>query len=295
MDENVPNDATIRSYLLGQMESEVLIDRIDELMLDSEEFSENVDVIEDEIIEEYVEGTLSPAEKEAVESHFLRPQERQRKLQQARLLSRCFAAAERKYPEKARKASKERYLPFSVLSQPRLQFSMYVGTAAIVLLTLLSGYLFWSRRQLQAEVFRSNENLAQEHERSSGLSQQSPPLAAQTSAVMFAPAPSVLLSLVQPGLRRGDATLPELTIGAATRNIHVEIAIPPPGGGEYNVRLETAGTAAWHKDRIQALSAPYGAILMYDVPAQVFAGGESSFVISQKGEIETYSFTTSRE
>ena len=81
MDENVPNDATIRSYLLGQTESEVVIDRIDELMLDSEEFSENVDVIEDEIIEEYVEGTLSPAEKKAVESHFLRPQERQRKLQ----------------------------------------------------------------------------------------------------------------------------------------------------------------------------------------------------------------------
>jgi hypothetical protein len=295
MDENVPNDATIRSYLLGQMESEVLIDRIDELMLDSEEFSENVDVIEDEIIEEYVEGTLSPAEKEAVESHFLRPQERQRKLEQARLLNRCFVAAARKSSEKARKASRERYLPFSVLSQPRLQFSMYVGAAAIVLLTLLSGYLFWSRRQLEAEVSRSNQIVVQERERSSSLSQQLAPVPALHSAVMFASAPSVLLSLVQPGLRRGDATLPELRIGAGTNNIHVEIALPPHGGGDYNVRLETAGTIAWHKDRIQALSAPYGAILMFDVPAQVFTASESSFVISQKGQIETYSFTTSRE
>jgi hypothetical protein len=34
---------------------------------------------------------------------------------------------------------------------------------------------------------------------------------------------------------------------------------------------------------------------MFDVPAQVFTASESSFVISQKGQIETYSFTTSRE
>jgi hypothetical protein len=298
MHENVPNDATIRAYLLGQMESEVLIDRIDELMLDSEEFSENVDVIEDEIIEEYVEGILSPAEKEAVESHFLRPLERQRKLEQARLLNRCFAAAQRNSRRKAQKASRERYMPFSVLSQSRLQFGMYVGTAAILLLTLLSGYLFWSRRQLQAEVFLSNQKLVQEREHSSSLSQEFASVAVLSSplppAAEFAPAPSVLLSLVQPGIRRGDTTLPALRIGAATTNIHVEIALPPARRGDYDVRLEAAGEIAWHRDRIQALSSSAGAILMFDVPAQVFAVGEGSFVIGQKGEIETYSFTTSR-
>ena len=51
-----PNNATIRAYLLGQMESNVLTERIDELVLSNEEFSENIDVTEGEVIEQYVEG-----------------------------------------------------------------------------------------------------------------------------------------------------------------------------------------------------------------------------------------------
>ena len=136
MDANEPNDATIRAYLLGQMKSDDLVQRIDELMLSNDKFSENIDVIEDEIIEEYVDGTLSAAEKKAVESHFLRPQERQRKLDEVRLLNRCFSAAARNSLGEVQKATTRPQVSFSMLSQSRLRFGMYVGIAAMALLTV---------------------------------------------------------------------------------------------------------------------------------------------------------------
>lgn len=315
MDANEPNDATIRAYLLGQMKSDDLVQRIDELMLCNDKFSENIDVIEDEIIEEYVEGTLSAAEQKAVESHFLRPQERQRKLDEVRLFTRCFSAAARNSLGEVQKATIRPHVTFSMLSQSRLRFGMYVGIAAVALLTLLSGYLFLSRRQLEAEVLRSNDNLVQERERSSILSQQirtAPAIVLPSRQLQTAPASglpgrlllaesvvappqSLLLSLVQPGVRRSDETLPELRISAGTTNIHVEIALPSGRGGEYHVRLETSGRIAWNRENVQAFSSPSVAILMLDVPGQVFAAGESRFVISQKSEIDTYSFIASRE
>ena len=112
---------------------------------------------------------------------------------------------------------------------------------------------------------------------------------------VVAPPQSLLLSLVQAGVRRSDETLPALRISADTTNIRVEIALPPGRGGEYRVRLETSGRITWHRENVQAFSSPSGAILMLDVPRQVFAAGESRFVISQKSEIDTYSFTASRE
>lgn len=302
MDGNVPNDVTIRAYLLGQIESDVREEDIEELMLSNEEFSEHIDVIEDEIIEEYVEGTLSAADKKAVESHFLRPQERQRKLEEARLLNRCFSAATRNSLSAVPKATREWYMPLSVVSHSQIQSKMYVGIAALVLLSLLSGYLFWSRRQLEVAVLRLNQSLVEESERSSTLDQQvraepmvAPPIQRSLAVPIFAPTPSVLLSLVQPGIR-GEATLPALRIGSTTTTIHVEIALPSARGGEYNVRLETTQKIAWQREKIQSFSSQDGAILIFDVPAQVFAAGESRFIISQKTENETsYSFTTSRQ
>lgn len=302
MDGNAPNDVTIRAYLLGQIESDVLEEDIEELMLSNEEFSERLDVIEDEIIEEFVEGTLSAADKKAVESHFLRPPERQRKLEQARLFNRYFSAAARNSLSGVQKPTREWHVPLSIVSHSQIQSKMYVGMAALVLLTLLSGYLFWSRRQLEAEVLRLNQNLEEENERSSTLHQQVraepmvvPPGQRLVAAPVFAPTPTVLLSLVQPGIR-SEATLPVLRIASTTTNIHVEIAVLSAGGREYNIRLETSQKIAWQREKIQSFSSGDGAILIFDVPAQVFAAGESRFIISQKTENETsYWFTTSRQ
>jgi len=101
----VITDANIREYLLGRLDSEPeLVDNIDEQILTDPSFSLTVDVAEDEIIEEYLEGSLSSEDARAVERHFLRPSERQRKLEVARLLGRYFESESRKAKAKQQTA-----------------------------------------------------------------------------------------------------------------------------------------------------------------------------------------------
>ena len=94
MENRVIEDVHIREYLLGRLEGDPeLVEQIDERILTNPQFSLIVDVVEDEIIEEYIEGSLSADDAQAVERHFLRPPERQLKLRNARLLSRHLATA----------------------------------------------------------------------------------------------------------------------------------------------------------------------------------------------------------
>lgn len=292
MEQKVPNEAMIRDYLLGRLDSDgALAQRIDELMLGDAEFSEIIDVIEDEIIEEYLEGTLNPEDNAAMESHFLRPPERQLKLRQARFLSRRISGTARDPRDEAPKAIREHRFFFPVLRQSRLTYMTYVALAALLFLGFSAAYLVQSRRRLEAQLSQSTQSLVQERERSASLSQQLGLL-----RTLAQPA-TVMLSLVQAGVLRGNTIVPELRIGSGTTKIHVEMALlPHVREGQYGLRLESAGGIAWHTDRIQALSSPEGSILMADVPAQVFAQGENRFVVRQKdGSETTYLFVVSKE
>jgi hypothetical protein len=271
----------IRNYLLGHLDADPeVVERIDEQMLGDHEFSENVDVIEDEILEEYLEGTLSSADRQAVERHFLRPPERQRKLQNARLLSRHFATAKRDSKSQKHELGTRWFPQFSSIYPSLPHFRMYAEIAAAVLLIVSTVYLVQLRRELQTEVREGRQKLPQEHEHSAALNQQ-----LKASHELAQPA-TVLLTLLQPGLRRGDARLPELKTGAGTKNIHVEIALPSVAPGAYKVQLERAGKTVWSQDGIQALTAPGGAILMFDAPAQVLTQGECRFVVRQRSGLE---------
>src|SRR6185369_10039721 len=108
-------DANIREYLLGRLDSDVeLVDSIDEQTLTDPEFSMSVDVIEDEIIEEYLEGSLNLEDKRAVERHFLRPPERQLKLKTARLFSRYLESEPRKVATEQSASARNLFKAFRV-------------------------------------------------------------------------------------------------------------------------------------------------------------------------------------
>src|SRR6267378_7977943 len=75
----------IREFLLGRLpppQSEELEERL----LASDELEELVSLVEDEIIDQYVDGPINRADRLAVENHFLRPPARQSKLAFARML-----------------------------------------------------------------------------------------------------------------------------------------------------------------------------------------------------------------
>ena len=87
MNDHFPAENTIRDYLLGRLDDQADLEQSwSEWILVDDELSETVSVIEDEIIEDYLDGRLDAASKRDVEQHFLRPPARQEKLKIANRL-----------------------------------------------------------------------------------------------------------------------------------------------------------------------------------------------------------------
>jgi len=88
-----PNDPMLlRNYLLGTLDDEIVRARIEERLMVDDEFATSVGVIEEELIEEFLDGEMSPEESDKFNRFFLAPPERMRQLRLTRDLRRVSAA-----------------------------------------------------------------------------------------------------------------------------------------------------------------------------------------------------------
>src|SRR5690349_15589719 len=91
MKSNLPERSLVREYLLGRLDNnKELEEQLSHDILFNDDLSEMVESIEEEIIEDFLDGTLEPADKDALNKYFLRPPERKEKLRFARLLRHHF-------------------------------------------------------------------------------------------------------------------------------------------------------------------------------------------------------------
>jgi hypothetical protein len=279
MDTHLFDEAVIREYLLGRLDNNAeLVEAIDEQVLTNPRFSETIEVIEDEIIEEYLERSLSAGDARAVEEHFLRPPERQRMLRSARLLKHQLSRAS---------VSSEGVTSSRVRKFPAYRTLAELAAAVLVIVSSVS--LINLRGELQVVVRESGQRLDQERQRAEALRHQ------LDAALGLAHPATAMLSLLEPGIRRGDAQLPELTVGTGTRTIHVEIALPSATPELYSVQLESGGQTVWSADKIVPFTARAGALLMFDFPAGVLRLGQSRFVVRTGSRTEaSYWFVVSR-
>lgn len=80
----------MRQYLLGSL-SEDLQQRVEERLLTEEVFFEELLLGEEELIDEYINDTLSSEDRDSFERHFLSTAERHQKLRFGRVLSRYIS------------------------------------------------------------------------------------------------------------------------------------------------------------------------------------------------------------
>lgn len=278
-------EANIREYLLGRLDLDSkLVENIDEQILTDPEFSLSVDVIEDEIIEEFLEGSLSSEDMRAVERHFLRPPERQRKLKTARLISRYIEAESPKQPAPAR----------SLFSAFRIRqvlpgFRTCAELAACIVFIISTLVLWNQRRELDIAIKQMNQQLGQERERSATANQQ-----LQNALHSLQPA-IAMLNLVRPGRQRGDMEIPEAKVNPGTRTLHVEVALSSGTPGTYRVELRQAERMVWARDGVDITAVSGGAILRVDVPAEVLPQGKCELVVIPPGENPmSYLFSVSK-
>ena len=270
----VITDANIREYLLGRLDwDSELVESIDEQIFTDPNFSISVDVIEDEIIEEYLEGSLRSEDMRAVERHFLRPPERQRKLKTARLISRYFDTESPKQPARGRSL----FRAFRI-GQMLPSFRTCAEIAASVVFIISTLVLWNQRRVLDIAIKQTNQQLGQERERSAVANQQ-----LQNALHSLQPA-IAMLNLVRPGRQRGDMEIPEVKVNPGTKTLHVEVALSSGTPGKYRVELRHAERTVWSRDDVDVMAVSGGAILRVDIPADVLLQGKYELAVMPSGE-----------
>jgi len=278
----VITDANIREYLLGRLDLDSeLVESIDEQILTDPKFSISVDVIEDEIIEEYLEGSLSAEDMRAVERHFLRPPERQRKLKTARLISRYFKAESPKQPARPRSL----FRAFRI-GQVLPSFRTCVEIAASVAFVISTLVIWNQRRVLDIAIKQMNQQLVQERERSAAANQQ-----LQSALHSLQPA-ITMLNLIRPGRQRGEMEIPEVKMNPGIKTLHVEVALSSWAPGKYRVELRHAERTVWSRDDVDVTGVSGGAVLRVDIPAEILLQGKYELsVIPSGGDPISYLFS----
>lgn len=177
MDINSVDEKAIREYLLGVIGAEAS-EEIEQRVLTDDNFASLVERVEDQIIEDYLDGALSYSAKRAMESHFLRPLERRRQLEFARLLRSHLQKADSQYKS-----------IFSWLwDSPTLRMYGFSGSIAVLLVVSISVgiYAFRLQRALDSEMKTESQLKAQVEQlvRAAELENQSA-LLQKTVAIML--------------------------------------------------------------------------------------------------------------
>jgi CHAT domain-containing protein/tetratricopeptide (TPR) repeat protein len=133
----------VRNYLLGEL-ADAGARQLEEQLLRQDEFVEQVLLIEDELIEDYVRGDLSADERERFERHFLTTPRRRRKLMTVRALKN-YASMTAKIAETP---VSQRPSWWSTLFAPRWK------VAAFASLALLAAVVVWYVAFYQPQVER---------------------------------------------------------------------------------------------------------------------------------------------
>lgn len=99
MTERVESDISMKKYLLGEL-GEPEQQELEQRLITSNEYFEELLVAEDELVDEYLHGKLSPREQDKFNSHFLCTPERREKLRFSRSLQR-YVSTHAERPQKA--------------------------------------------------------------------------------------------------------------------------------------------------------------------------------------------------
>ena len=276
MKSNLPDRSLIREYLLGRLDNEKeLEEQLSHDIFSNEELSEMVESIEEEIIEDFLDGTLDSADKDAVNTYFLRPPERKEKLRFARLLRNHFEEQHQlvgtisdtrpsAYTNVVRESSEYR-APIPWASY----FKTYGQLAALVVLGIGSLIYISVLRTNQAHL---EAQIVQEREHSASLAKEAPIL--QSSLIT--------LTLVSDRSRGDDTQIPHIEIKPSTRRIMVDIALQGHSPGPFDVHLETkAGNGPiWSARLLPLVSSSGDTRLVFDLPAQGMESDVYSFLVS---------------
>lgn len=318
-------EKTLRRYLLDTLEEGRRLQLEERLVTDPDAF-EALGVIEDELTEEYLDGTLTGVEKLGFERHSLSSPLRRRAPSFFRALKTRASISAAEQPESSRRDVASWFRP--VRLQP-----VWLGAAAAVLVTSLAASIWLALRQdslqgqiaqMQAEAVepgaalpstsaegslplqlreltaRKRELEAQlETERQQRV--QAETLVQKLERAAHRPSTSIPTFALVAGLLRGGGTLARVAVPLDAEVVRLVLDLPGDEYPQYRAALhDVDGDELWAQSKMKAESTEEQVVLSLLVPTPLMPHGDYQLKVSgiaEEGEPEgvaSYTFRVIR-
>jgi hypothetical protein len=289
-------DHTLRQYVLGELRERPRLEIEERLITDPDVF-EALGVAEAELSEEYLEGTMSAADKQRFERHYLVDQDRHRHLDFVRLLKSHATSAPRR--THARASSDWQRMGDLVRFHPA-----WASTAAAVLILLIGGnmwFVMWNYKvqgqfdQVRAQQGREEQLRQQLQGQVSGLTAQANTLQTRLESQQGAPGQSPTFWLTGGQLRGSASSLTSIAVPAGAQLVRLQLQLPGDDASPYRAALsDAAGDDIWFQSRLKAESTGGLPTVSVLLPAQLLSRGDYQVKLSGtsgRGEaVATYTF-----
>jgi len=297
---SVDNEKLISQYLLGELPEEQQVE-IEDRAFSDKDYLATITTVENDLIDEYVRGELSPSDRQRFESRFLASAERRKRVEFAKALRTAFS--ESKAPEKnvvprvtgwSWRESLYAFLnglnPAARLAFAAAAILVVAGAALLFVETLRlrrqvmqlqaekqAGQDF--QQALEAERKRNEElnaRLDQEKQQREQTDESLRQLTETPEAKNPAPPPVIASLMLLPGLSRGGGQKPTLDLSNDARLVRLQVGIDPEEQYKsFAVELRTlAGRQVWNRENLAARTRRGSRAVGLTLPATVLKSGE---------------------
>ena len=286
MTENVENEISMKQYLLGEL-TEAEQQQLEERLMTSSECFELLLIAEDELVDEYVRGTLSAREQERFNDYFLCTPERRQKLTFSRSLQKYILnKADRPGPVWAWPS----FLAFLRAPDPIMGWSLAAALLLIVFVGSWSTLKIWRLQhqpmvpagreqdlqrqlaQLHERNDQSNRELQRQQNQRAALEQE---LAALKTSTSQHSSPSMIAFALTPGMVRDMEGMKKVAIPAGTMWVQLQLDLGADDYNRYDAVLQKAeGDEIWNQSTPKVKMKGNIEVVVLTLPAKLLPHGD---------------------
>ena len=249
LDQN--EQETIRRYLLGQAPPEDS-SKVEERLLTDGEFYQELLIVEDELIDQYLSGELSEPDRKSFEPHFLLLPERQQKLRFARSLKKYVSSVGTAQPHQSI-ATNESPEVATAVAEPLLKkrpffsflpFGNPIVSYALAMLLIVGGASWLVSKNWRTPAPREPGR--------------------------------VLAVVLTPGLTRGNGEIKKIALPSGTDTVELQLQIASADQYQsYRALLQTTEAVEKHKaDNLKATTIGTSVVVPLRITAELLTRGD---------------------
>lgn len=274
MGEDLPSDETLVRYLLGQLSED------DQPQLEEEYFSdddvfERLCTLEDELIDRYVRGELSGAQREGFEKRLLQSPEQRERIEFARSLMLRLPGPPATAPVHLFREKARTWRPTWLPHWPMRRWAVLMPAALGLLAVVVLGT--WLRRpRAPSETHVQQPTRSQTEQAARAPDEALPQAPKQPSEGQIA------ALILTPGITRGGGSETRLVIPSNADVVELTASLEMVEYETYRAELRTvAGQEIWNEKDLHPRETAAGKGVILRVPAKLFANRD--YILTLRG------------